>query len=148
MCIRDRWCWGRPTHKQIYQIQQRTSTDHSTVVCLVSWPLNESEAWVDLALIGTDVSRILQTQVSCLGRRVPLSLLNIRVLTIILFVRSAKWGQPVCKFSLKTENCLSQTWPCVSVITLVIGSSLGEEEPALYEHLLAHHSGGFCYQGP
>ena len=27
--------------------------DHSTVVCLVSWPLNESEPGVDFALIET-----------------------------------------------------------------------------------------------
>ena len=27
--------------------------DHFTVVCLVTWPLNESEAGVDLALIET-----------------------------------------------------------------------------------------------
>ena len=27
--------------------------DHFTVVCLVAWPLNESEAGVDLALIET-----------------------------------------------------------------------------------------------
>ena len=27
--------------------------DHFTVVCLVAWPLNESEAGVDLVLIGT-----------------------------------------------------------------------------------------------
>ena len=26
-------------------------TDHFTVVCLVAWPLNESEAGVDLVLI-------------------------------------------------------------------------------------------------
>ena len=29
--------------------------DHFTVVCLVVWPLNESEAGVDLALIGTSM---------------------------------------------------------------------------------------------
>ena len=28
-------------------------TDHFTVVCLVAWPLNESEAGVDLVLIET-----------------------------------------------------------------------------------------------
>ena len=27
--------------------------DHFTVVCLVAWPLNESEAGVDLVLIET-----------------------------------------------------------------------------------------------
>ena len=58
------------------------------------------------------------------------------------------WDQPVCKFNLKTENFLSQTWPRVSVMTLVIESSIGEEEPAHYEHLLAHHSDGYYYQGP
>ena len=30
-------------------------TDHFTVVCLVIWPLNESEAGVDLVLIGTSL---------------------------------------------------------------------------------------------
>ena len=29
------------------------SMDHFTVVCLVAWPLNESEAGVDLVLIET-----------------------------------------------------------------------------------------------
>ena len=29
------------------------SIDHFTVVCLVTWPLNESEAGVDLVLIET-----------------------------------------------------------------------------------------------
>ena len=29
--------------------------DHFTVVCLVAWPLNESEAGVDLVLIETSV---------------------------------------------------------------------------------------------
>ena len=31
----------------------KRSIDHFTVVCLVSWPLNESEAGVDFALIET-----------------------------------------------------------------------------------------------
>ena len=31
------------------------SRDHFTVVCLVSWPLNESEAGVDLVLIETSL---------------------------------------------------------------------------------------------
>ena len=30
---------------------QRPAIDHFTVVCLVAWPLNESEAGVDLVLI-------------------------------------------------------------------------------------------------
>ena len=30
-------------------------TDHFTVVCLVAWPLNESEAGVDLVLIVTSL---------------------------------------------------------------------------------------------
>ena len=30
-----------------------SSIDHFTVVCLVAWPLNESEAGVDLVLIET-----------------------------------------------------------------------------------------------
>ena len=29
---------------------------HFTVVCLVTWPLNESEAGVDLVLIRTDLT--------------------------------------------------------------------------------------------
>ena len=29
--------------------------DHFTVVCLVAWPLNESEAGVDLVLIETSL---------------------------------------------------------------------------------------------
>ena len=29
--------------------------DHFTVVCLVAWPLNESEAGVDLVLLGTSL---------------------------------------------------------------------------------------------
>ena len=29
--------------------------DHFTVVCLVAWPLNESEAGVDLVLIDTSM---------------------------------------------------------------------------------------------
>ena len=31
------------------------SIDRFTVACLVGWPLNESEAGVDLALIGTSL---------------------------------------------------------------------------------------------
>ena len=31
------------------------SIDHFTVVCLVAWPLNESEAGVDLVLIETSL---------------------------------------------------------------------------------------------
>ena len=34
-------------------VQQSQSIDHFTVVCLVAWPLNESEAGVDLVLIET-----------------------------------------------------------------------------------------------
>ena len=30
-------------------------TDHFTVVCIVAWPLNESEAGVDLVLIETSL---------------------------------------------------------------------------------------------
>ena len=30
-------------------------TDHFTVVCLVAWPLNESEAGVDLVLVVTSL---------------------------------------------------------------------------------------------
>ena len=32
-----------------------SSIDHFTVVCLVAWPLNESEAGVDLVLIETSL---------------------------------------------------------------------------------------------
>ena len=32
---------------------QHCSIDHFTVVCLVAWPLNESEAGVDLVLMET-----------------------------------------------------------------------------------------------
>ena len=38
-------CWTR----------QQGPIDHFTVVCLVTWPLNESEAGVDLALIETSL---------------------------------------------------------------------------------------------
>ena len=34
------------------------TTDHFTVVCLVAWPLNESEAGGDLALIETCFSYV------------------------------------------------------------------------------------------
>ena len=36
-------------------ILQRVLIDHFTVVCLVAWPLNESEAGVDLVLIETSL---------------------------------------------------------------------------------------------
>ena len=32
-----------------------TKIDHFTVVCLVTWPVNESEAGIDLALIETSL---------------------------------------------------------------------------------------------
>ena len=34
---------------------QNKGIDHFTVVCLVAWPLNESEAGVDLVLIETSL---------------------------------------------------------------------------------------------
>ena len=34
-------------------MQEGCPIDHFTVVCLVAWPLNESEAGVDLDLIET-----------------------------------------------------------------------------------------------
>ena len=36
-------------------IQFLITIDHFTVVCLVAWPLNESEAGVDLVLIETSL---------------------------------------------------------------------------------------------
>ena len=38
---------GKIMHSMLSEI------DHFTVVCLVTWPVNESEAGVDLALIET-----------------------------------------------------------------------------------------------
>ena len=34
-------------------------TVHFTVVCLVTWPMNESEAGVDLVLIKTSLTALL-----------------------------------------------------------------------------------------
>ena len=39
--------------------------DHFTVVCSVTWPLNESESGVDLALIETTVFLMLMMLFSC-----------------------------------------------------------------------------------
>ena len=41
-----KYCLGEAT---------KPSIDHFTVVCLVAWPLNESEAGVDLVLIETSL---------------------------------------------------------------------------------------------
>ena len=35
--------------------QSNSRIDHFTVSCLVAWPLNESEAVIDLVLIGTSM---------------------------------------------------------------------------------------------
>ena len=42
---------------KIYMLKKLKSLliDHSTVVCLVAWPLNESEAGGDLVLIATSL---------------------------------------------------------------------------------------------
>ena len=42
---------------KIYMLKKFKSLliDHSTVVCLVAWPLNESEAGSDLVLIATSL---------------------------------------------------------------------------------------------
>ena len=37
----------------IHDFNEKRTIDHFTVVCLVAWPLNESEAGVDLVLIET-----------------------------------------------------------------------------------------------
>ena len=42
-----------PLHSNINL--QHPTIDHFTVVCLVAWPLNESEAGVDLVLIETSL---------------------------------------------------------------------------------------------
>ena len=41
------------TNMKIHEFSR--TIDHFTVVCLVTWPLNESEAGVDLALIETSL---------------------------------------------------------------------------------------------
>ena len=41
------------SHSQIEICPRLHSIDHFTVVCLVTWPLNESEAGGDLAMIET-----------------------------------------------------------------------------------------------
>jgi len=39
--------------RSIVKKKRNNRIDHFTVVCLVAWPLNESEAGVDLVLIET-----------------------------------------------------------------------------------------------
>ena len=41
------------TRTAAQKLKQSNLIDHFTVVCLVAWPLNESEAGVDLVLIET-----------------------------------------------------------------------------------------------
>ena len=50
---------GEPAHAP----EQRLLINHFTVVCLVTWPLNGSEAGVDLVLIQT--SLLLLCKSSC-----------------------------------------------------------------------------------
>jgi len=40
-------------NRTVYVSRKTHKRDHFTVVCLVSWPLNETEAGVDLVLIET-----------------------------------------------------------------------------------------------
>ena len=44
---------------------QNARIDHFTVVCLVTWPLNESEAGVDLAFGNLTAFLMLMKLVSC-----------------------------------------------------------------------------------
>ena len=46
---------NRISTAKMHHFTARVAIDHFTVVCLVTWPLNECEAGVDLALIETSL---------------------------------------------------------------------------------------------
>ena len=54
MCLKSQIV-KKKMHKLINLCSGCLQTDHFTVVCLLAWPLNESEAGVDLALIVTSL---------------------------------------------------------------------------------------------
>ena len=56
--------------------------DHFTVVCLVSWPLNESEAGVDLVLLQTSLLFLCKFQLIGL-RKASLTFLIVRAVVLV-----------------------------------------------------------------
>ena len=49
------WYLKYTVSSSLYLSQAKALIDHFTVLCLVAWPLNESEAGVDLVLIETSL---------------------------------------------------------------------------------------------
>ena len=48
-------CQNTFLFKFTFSLRNKKTIDHFTVVCLVAWPLNESEAGGDLVLIETSL---------------------------------------------------------------------------------------------
>ena len=53
---------------QVTNVGLKSKIDHFTVVCLVTWPLNGSEAGVDLVLIQTSLLLLCQSVVLMITR--------------------------------------------------------------------------------